>query len=77
MKTSLEFTEEVLGMAYANKPKDIRKGQAVFNYIEEAYGEVAREVQFIDDIDCFYNDDYILPFIIAVYYRLYHKEKEN
>jgi len=68
--SQLEFTEEVLRMAYADKPMHIRKGQAVFNYIEEHYGGVARIVQFIDEIDCFYNDDYIIPFINAVYDRI-------
>ena len=39
-----------------NCPKEWRKGQKVFNVIEELYGNVAREVQFIDGVDCFYDD---------------------
>ena len=39
-----------------NCPKSWRKGQKVFNVIEELYGNVAREVQFIDGVDCFYDD---------------------
>ena len=37
-------------------PKKWRKGQKVFNVIEELYGNVARDVQFIDGVDCFYDD---------------------
>ena len=39
-----------------NCPKSWRKGQKVFNVIEELYGNVARDVQFIDNVDCFYDD---------------------
>lgn len=45
-----------------NKPKGWRDGQAIFNYIDNAYG-VAREVQMIRGVDCFYNDDNINEFI--------------
>ena len=53
-----------------NRPSWSRKGQFVFNYIEEKYGDVARYVQFIDHIDCFYNDSMIEPFIIKCYCSL-------
>lgn len=53
-----------------NKPKEWRVGQFVFNYIEEKYGSVAREVQFQDRIDCFYDNDKIKAFVEAVYKRL-------
>lgn len=43
-------------------PKEWRKGQSVFNYIDAVYG-VARNIQFEYKIDCFYNDDYIDDFI--------------
>ena len=39
----------------STKPDTWRYGQFVFNYIDEKYGD-ARCVQFIDDIDCFYDD---------------------
>lgn len=39
-----------------------RDGQAVFNYIDSKY-VVARELQFIHNIDCFYNDSCINEFI--------------
>ena len=39
----------------AKCPKNWRKGQKVFNVIDEQFG-VARDVQFIDNVDCFYDD---------------------
>ena len=39
-----------------NCPKAWRKGQKVFNVIDKLYGNVARDVQFIDGVDCFYDD---------------------
>ncbi len=53
-----------------DRPKEWREGQFVFNYINMKYGEVARDVQFIDGIDCFYRDDKIEDFIVAVWRRL-------
>jgi capsid portal protein len=50
-----EFRTDVL-TAMKNKPKEWRDGQFVFNYIDEKY-RVARYVQFIEDVDCFYNDN--------------------
>lgn len=52
------------------RPKEWRKGQFVFNYINMKYGEVARDVQFIDKIDCFYRDECIEDFIVSVWQRL-------
>ena len=46
-------------------PKNWRKGQKVFNTIEELYGDVARKVQFEKGIDCFYDDEKIDSFINA------------
>ena len=39
-----------------NCPKAWRKGQKVFNVIDKLYGNVARDVQLIDGVDCFYDD---------------------
>ena len=72
MVTFEEFIQDIY-TKMSDKPKDWRRGQFVFNYIEENYGDVAREVQFQDNIDCFYNDDKIEEFIEACYKRL--KEK--
>jgi hypothetical protein len=72
MVTFEEFIQDIY-TKMSDKPKDWRKGQFVFNHIEKNYGDVAREVQFIDKIDCFYNDDKIEEFIEACYKRLKDK----
>ena len=51
-------------------PKEWRKGQAVFNVLDRDFGGVARDVQFIDGVDCFYNDELILEFIDCAWKRL-------
>ena len=55
-----------------NCPKEWRKGQKVFNVIEKLYGNVARDVQFIDGVDCFYDDrdETINLFIDKCWYRM-------
>lgn len=63
-----DFRNEVLG-EIKNKPKEWRDGQFVFNYINENYG-VARQVQFIERIDCFYDDSQIEAFILSSYRQL-------
>jgi hypothetical protein len=67
--TSTELKVEVL-KAMENKPKEWRNGQFVFNYIDEHYAAVARQVQFRDGIDCFYRDDMIDQFIDACALRI-------
>ena len=57
----VDFRDEVLS-AMENKPKDLRDGQFVFNYIDKNYG-VAVFVQLMEGVDCFYNDDKIEDFI--------------
>lgn len=47
-------------------PKHWRKGQKVFNYIDQVYG-VARTVQFEKHIDCFHDDRQIEAFIKESY----------
>lgn len=64
-----DFRSEILDFAIKKCPTEWRRGQAVFNYINQNY-HVARQVQFEDGIDCFYNDDKIEPFIIASYRKL-------
>lgn len=44
------------------KPWNWRKGQFVFNYIDEVY-DVARAVQFEDKVDCYYDDTKIDQFL--------------
>lgn len=60
-----EFVSDVMNLV-SECPKNWRKGQSVFNVIDEKYG-VARNVQFIDHIDCFYDDDNIESFLTAAY----------
>lgn len=43
-------------------PKEWRWGQSVFNYMESVY-HVSRKVQFLDGVDCFYNDDIVDEFL--------------
>lgn len=57
-------------------PDDWRLGQKVFNAAEELLWNmtnqehnIAREVQFIDGIDCFYNDDKIIEFLLNCWLR--------
>ena len=51
-------------------PTQWRHGQFVFNRVEALFGRVAREVQFVDHIDCFYDDTKIDRFLDAVLTRL-------
>ena len=77
--------EELLSKIRPSKrPEYLRKGQYIFNWIdanyqypiygdsfnEEAYSSIAREVQFIDKIDCFYDDSKIDDFIDACLIRI-------
>lgn len=68
MITLNEFISDVMSLI-EECPKCWRKGQSVFNIVNSKY-HVARDVQFIDNIDCFYDDEQIEPFLIAAYKRL-------
>ena len=46
-----------------DRPKEWREGQYVFNAAEMIFGGFARQVQFEDGVDCFYNDEMIDEFI--------------
>jgi hypothetical protein len=59
-----------------NKPSCWRNGQFVFNYIDEKYG-VARTVQFVDKIDCYYLDEKIDDFINAAAKYIYMKNNKK
>ena len=52
-----------------DRPPKWREGQFVFNTIDRLFGTTARDVKFIDGIDCFYNDSKINDFINACYKR--------
>ena len=62
-----ELKESIYGVQI---PTHWRHGQFVFNRVEALYGEVAREVQFLDHIDCFYDETKIDRFLDAVLKRL-------
>ena len=59
MITVEELKKEISEIEF---PKNWRKGQSVFNYIDNVYG-VARTIQFKWGIDCFYNDNNIDEFL--------------
>lgn len=68
MKTFTEFANDVYTTA-AEYPACIRKGQGVFNAVEELFGsQVARNVQFVEGVDCFYNDNAISEFLTVAYW---------
>ena len=66
--TKEEFLYDVKSEAGKQRKKFpfLRKGQCVFNYVDEKYG-VARIVQFEKGIDCFYDDSVIDEFLDACY----------
>ena len=59
MITVEELKKEISEIEF---PKNWRKGQSVFNYIDAVYG-VARNIQFEYGVDCFYNDNNIDKFL--------------
>ena len=59
MITVEELKKEISEIEF---PQNWRKGQSVFNYIDNVYG-VARTIQFKYGIDCFYNDENIDVFL--------------
>lgn len=63
-----DFKKEI-DEAIRTKPKNWRDGQAVFNYIDDNYG-VARDVQFKDNVDCFYDDTRIESFVRLAFKRI-------
>jgi len=58
-----EFRRSIIKRAEM-KPDNWRYGQAVFNYTEELYGDIARKVQ---KEDCFYDDNKAEDFIKKCY----------
>lgn len=73
--------QELLAEIRLNKrPSHIRKGQYIFNWIDQHFqipeqfnfknSSIAREVQFVDKIDCFYDDSKIDKFLDACVKRI-------
>jgi hypothetical protein len=50
----------------------LRYGQAVFNYVDLNYEDTARTVQYLDNIDCFYDDSLTNKFLDHCW-RIVHK----
>lgn len=71
MKTKLTFNQfkNYILTQVNNSPSEWRKGQAVFNIVDKEFGSIAREVQFIDNCDCFYDNNEINRFILMAYRR--------
>lgn len=61
------FEKSVMDLA-GLAPSGWRKGQAVFNAVDDLYG-VARTVQFVDGVDCFYDDSRIPDFLYRAWLR--------
>ena len=64
--TFKDFRDDIMVAMIRYKPEDWRRGQFVFNYIDERYS-VARCVQYVDGVDCFYDDEKIEEFIVRSY----------
>ena len=60
-----KFSKDAKVMAFDAMAKcpALRPGQALFNIIDENFDQVARQVQFEDGIDCFYNNSMIGEFL--------------
>lgn len=56
-----EFLTDVMNLVQ-ECPVYWRTGQSIFNVVDSKYG-VARICQFEYNIDCFYDDDQIEPFL--------------
>lgn len=65
-----EFKNDVMNMV-DKCPDNWRKGQSVFNVIDAKY-HVAREVQIVEKIDCFY-DNYKIDEFIKKAFETYKK----
>ena len=69
-----KFLKDVWGKV-AECPKDWRLGQSVFNIVDSEYG-VAKEVLVKDEIDCYYDDEYIDMFLEKAWIRYKQKKEE-
>lgn len=58
-------------------PDNWRYGQKVFNYIDANFIHIAREVQMIDGVDCFYDDSAVDNFIIHSYERIKNSKADE
>ena len=56
-------------------PRGLRIGQSIFTAVDELFG-VARDAQFLDNVDCFYDDNKISQFSDCAWER-YKIKQEN
>mgnify|MGYP003289162098 CR=1 FL=1 len=61
-----EFIDTSMLIASKLAPEHYRKGQSVFNYIDEFFG-LARHLQFNCHVDCFYDDSQVECFLSEAY----------
>lgn len=73
---TLKSLFDEINEAINHKPAEWRRGQFVFNYIDEKYG-IAREVQFKHGIDCFYDDNNIDKFLNCAATLLNKRDKQT
>ena len=59
--TKQELIDEIK-IALANKPSYLRKGEFIYNYIDETYN-VADDVRLKDFVSCFFDNDSIDKFL--------------
>lgn len=60
------FKKSIIEEVELTRPKSIRKGQAIFNYVDYKFN-LARKIQYDYNIDCFYNDLKIDAFLKILY----------
>ena len=66
---TLEELKDEVYTAMVDKHQQWRDGQFVFNYIDYKY-KVARQIQFQDNVDCFYLDSEIDAFLKCAVERI-------
>lgn len=76
MITFEEFNE-VVKKDIKPLPDNWRYGQKVFNYIDANFLHIARDVQMIDGVDCFYDDSVVDEFIVCSYERIRNLENDG
>lgn len=59
--TKQELINEI-NIALVNKPSYLRKGEFIYNYIDETYN-IADDVRLKDFVSCFFDNDYIDKFL--------------
>jgi len=69
-----EFLTDVMNLVQ-ECPKDWRTGQSIFNVVDAKY-HVARDCQFIYNIDCFYDDNQI-KYFLRKSFELINNEQNN